>query len=52
MKPMCAHLHWSKLIIGRVIIEKVGPNERLKEKLQPEARQVEIGRKKIMETIF
>ena len=38
--------------IDRVIIEKMGQNEKLKEKLQLEARQVEIGRKKIMENIF
>ena len=38
--------------IDRVIIEKMENNEKLKEKLQLEARQVEIGRKKIMENIF
>jgi hypothetical protein len=38
--------------IDRVIIEKMGQNEKLKEKLQLEARQVEIGRKKILENIF
>ena len=38
--------------IDRVIIEKTGNNEKLKEKLQLEARQVEIGRKKILDNIF
>jgi hypothetical protein len=30
----------------------MGQNEKLKEKLQLEAHQVEIGRKKILENIF
>ncbi len=38
--------------IDRVIIEKMGNNEKLKEKLQLETRQVEIGRQKILENIF
>jgi len=38
--------------IDRAIIEKVGHNEKLKEKLQLEAQQVEIRRSKILETIF
>ena len=38
--------------IDRVIIEKMENNEKLKEKLQLEARQVEIGREKILENIF
>jgi hypothetical protein len=38
--------------IDRSIIEKIGNNEKLKKKLQMEARQVEIGRKKILQNIF
>ena len=38
--------------IDRVIIEKMGQHEKLKNKLQLEARQVEIGRKKILQNIF
>jgi hypothetical protein len=38
--------------IDRAIIEKMGHNEKLKEKLQLEAQQVEIRRNKILETIF
>ena len=39
--------------IDRVIVDKTGKkNEKLKEKLQLEARQVEIRRKKILENIF
>jgi hypothetical protein len=38
--------------IDRAIIGKMGQNEKLKEKLQLEARQVAIGRKKILENIF
>lgn len=38
--------------IDRVIIERVGDNEKLKEKLRLEARQVEIGRQKIFKNIF
>ena len=38
--------------IDRAIIEKMGNNEKLKEKLQLEAQQVEIRRNKILETIF
>ena len=50
-----AHVHELAVVeadIDRVIIKKMGHNEKLKEKLQLEARQVEIGRKKIMENIF
>jgi hypothetical protein len=38
--------------IDRIIIEKKGNNEKLIEKLQLEARQVEIRRKKILESIY
>jgi hypothetical protein len=38
--------------IDRAIIEKMGNNEKLKEKLQLEAQQVENRRKKILEDIF
>ena len=38
--------------IDRIIIEKMGQNETLKEKLKLEARQVESGRRKILENIF
>ena len=38
--------------IDRVLLEKMRQNEKLKEKLQLEAKQVEIGRKKILQNIF
>lgn len=38
--------------IDRAIIEKMGKNERLKEKLQLEAQQVELRRNRIVENIF
>ena len=38
--------------IDRAIIEKMGNNEKLKEKLQLEAQQVENRRKKILDDIF
>jgi len=38
--------------IDRVLIEKTGNNEKLKDKLQLEARQVEIGRQKVLENIY
>ena len=50
-----AHLHKltsAEADIDRIIVEKMGQNEKLKEKLQLEARQVEIRRKKILDNIF
>jgi hypothetical protein len=38
--------------IDRAVIEKAGNNEKLKEKLQLEAQQVELRRKKILDNIF
>jgi hypothetical protein len=38
--------------IDRAIIENTGTNEKLKEKLQLEAQQVELRRNKILENIF
>jgi hypothetical protein len=50
-----SHLHEltsAEADIDRTIIENVGNNEKLEEKLHLEARQVEIGRKKILDNIF